>query len=132
MAFVHNAFGHTRLFRTGDLFKRDAQGYLYYVARKDDVFARNIWKVNPREIEQCLASHPAVAEALVVPVADESAGHVPKAYVVLEAGHVQTSEQALLDHCRAQLDWHMVPAHCVFLDALPKTDSGKFTTKGLV
>ncbi|MGE7958893.1 class I adenylate-forming enzyme family protein [Pseudomonas sp. NPDC089530] len=131
-AFVHDAFGHGRLYRTGDLFKRDAQGYLYYVARKDDVFARNIWNVNPREIEQCLAAHPAVAEVLVVPVADESAGHVPRACIVLEAGHGQTSEQTLLDYCKARLDWHMVPTHCVFLEALPKTDSGKFTAKGLI
>ncbi|NWB99591.1 acyl--CoA ligase [Pseudomonas gingeri] len=131
-AFVYDAFGHSRLYRTGDLFKQDAQGYLYYVARKDDVFARNIWNVNPREIEQCLASHPAVAEVLVVPVADESAGQVPRACIVLEAGHGQTSEQVLLDYCKARLDWHMVPTHCVFLEALPKTDSGKFTIKGLI
>lgn len=128
-AFVLDAFGHSRLLRTGDLFKQNAQGYLYYVARKDDVFTRNTWNVNPREIEQCLASHPAVAEVLVVPVADESAGSVPKACVVLEAGHGQTSEQALLDYCKAHLDWHMVPTHCVFLEALPKTDSGKVAIK---
>lgn len=131
-AFVHDTFGHSRLYRTGDLFKRDAQGYLYYVARKDNVFMRNIWSVNPQEIEQCLASHPAVAEVLVVPVADELAGHVPKACIVLEANHSQTSEQVLLDYCKAHLDWHMVPTHCVFLEALPKTDSGKFTTNGLI
>ncbi|AVB23941.1 acyl--CoA ligase [Pseudomonas syringae pv. syringae] len=131
-AFVHNAFGHSRLYRTGDLFKQDAEGYLYYVARKDDVFARNIWNVNPREIEQCLASHPAVAEVLVVPVADESAGHVPKACIVLDSDHRQTSGQTLIDYCKAHLDWHMVPTQCVFLEALPKTDSGKFSAKGLI
>jgi acyl-CoA synthetase (AMP-forming)/AMP-acid ligase II len=131
-AFVHNAFGHLRLYRTGDLFKQDAEGYLYYVARKDDVFARNIWNVNPREIEQCLASHPAVAEVLVVPVADESAGHVPKACVVLDIDHRQTSGQMLIDYCKEHLDWHMVPTQCVFLEALPKTDSGKFTATGLI
>jgi len=54
-AFIYDAFGHSRLYRTGDLFKQDAEGYLYYVARKDDVFARNMWNVNPREIEECLA-----------------------------------------------------------------------------
>jgi len=131
-AFVQDAFGHSRLYRTGDLFKQDAEGYLYYVARKDDVFARNIWNVNPREIEQCLASHPAVAEVLVVPVADESAGHVPKACVVLDIDHPQTSRQTLIDYCKEHLDWHMVPTQCVFLEALPKTDSGKFTAKGLI
>ncbi|WLI07660.1 class I adenylate-forming enzyme family protein [Pseudomonas sp. FP597] len=131
-AFVHDAFGHSRLYRTGDLFKRDVEGYLYYVARKDDVFARNIWNVNPREIEQCLASHPAVAEVLVVPVADESEGHVPRACIVLDVDQVHTSGQTLIDYCKRHLDWHMVPTQCVFLKALPKTDSGKFTAKGLI
>ncbi|MDE1164900.1 MAG: class I adenylate-forming enzyme family protein [Pseudomonas sp.] len=131
-AFVLDAFGHSRLYRTGDLFKQDAEGYLYYVARKDDLFARNIWNVNPREIELCLSSHPAVAEVLVVPVADESAGHVPRACVVLDIDHPQTSGQTLIDYCKEHLDWHMVPTQCVFLEALPKTDSGKFTAKGLI
>ncbi|MDF0729306.1 class I adenylate-forming enzyme family protein [Pseudomonas entomophila] len=131
-AFVEDAFGHARLYRTGDLFRIDEQGYLYYVARRDDVFARNIWNVNPREIEQCLAAHPAVAEVRVVPVPDESAGHVPRACVVLDPAHADTTEHALLAHCQAHLDWHMVPTECVFLAALPKTDSGKFTSKGLI
>lgn len=131
-AFVHDAFGHSRLYRTGDLFKQDADGYLYYVARKDDVFTRNLWNVNPREIEQCLASHPAVAEVLVVPVADESAGHVPRACVVLDVDYVQTSGEVLIDYCKKHLDWHMVPTQCVLLKALPKTASGKFTAKGLI
>lgn len=131
-AFVYDTFGHSRLYRTGDLFRQDSEGYLYYVGRKDDVFARNIWNVNPREVEQCLASHPAVAEVIVVPVVDESAGHVPRACIVLDSGHRHTSEQTLLDYCKDHLDWHMVPTHCVFLEALPKTDSGKFTAKGLI
>lgn len=131
-AFIHDAFGHSRLYRTGDLFRQDVEGYLYYVARKDDVFSRNIWNVNPREIEQCLAMHPAVAEVLVVPVADEWAGHVPRAYIVLDVDHGQTSGQTLIEHCKKHLDWHMVPTQCVFLKALPKTESGKFTAKGLI
>jgi acyl-coenzyme A synthetase/AMP-(fatty) acid ligase len=131
-AFIYDAFGHSRLYRTGDLFKRDAQGYFYYVARKDDVFTRNIWNVNPREIEQCLAAHPAVAEVLVLPVAEESVGHVPRAYIVLEAEYGETSELILLDYCRSQLDWHMVPTECVFLESLPKTSSGKLSAKGII
>lgn len=131
-AFIHNSFGHSRLYRTGDLFKQDAEGYLYYVARKDDVFARDIWNVNPREIEQCLASHPAVAEVLVVPVADESAGHVPKACIVLDINHRQTNGETLIDYCKEHLDWHMVPTQCVFFETLPKTDSGKLTAKGMI
>ncbi|MGN8342948.1 class I adenylate-forming enzyme family protein [Pseudomonas sp. SMV71] len=131
-AFKYNSFGRDRHYRTGDFFRRDAQGYLYYVCRKDDLFARNLWKVNPREIEQCLASHPSVAQVVVVPVSDESAGFVPKACVVLEADCQDTTEQMLLEHCQASLDWHMVPTQCVFMETLPKTDSGKITAKGLI
>ncbi|MBF8723328.1 class I adenylate-forming enzyme family protein [Pseudomonas guariconensis] len=130
-AFLHNTFGHSRLYRTGDLFKFDEEGYLYHVARKDDVFARHTWKVNPREIETCLASHPAVAEVFVTPVIDEFAGHVPKAWVVLETAYTQTSEKTLLDYCKARLDWHMVPTEWVFLGTLPKTASGKLTSIGI-
>ncbi len=129
-AFVKNAFGHSQLYRTGDLFKKDGEGYLYFVARKDNVFARDIWSVNPREIERCLGLHPAVAEVLVVPVADESAGYVPRAFIVLDLNHSQTSKHVLADYCKQHLDWHMVPTQYVFLEALPKTDSGKFAAKG--
>lgn len=131
-ALVNDMFGEARLYRTGDLFRVDKLGQLYYVARKDDVFARDIWNVNPREIEQCLAAHPAVAEVRVVAVANESAGHVPRACIVLKAGHTDTSEQVLLEYCRTHLDWHMVPTECMFMQALPRTESGKFTSKGLI
>ncbi|WP_339532629.1 class I adenylate-forming enzyme family protein [Pseudomonas mucidolens] len=132
VAIKTQAFGEARLYRTGDLFKMDDQGFLYYIARKDDVFARNIWNVNPREIEQCLASHPAVAQVVVVSVADESAGFLPKACVVLERDHDPSCEAALQEHCKRLMDWHMVPAQWAFMDALPQTDSGKTTGKGLV
>lgn len=130
-AIKTEVFGQQRLYRTGDLFKRDNQGFLYYVARKDDVFARNIWNVNPREIEQCLAAHPAVAQVVVVPVADESAGFLPKACVVLERNHDSSCEAALHEYCKQRMDWHMVPAQWAFMEALPQTDSGKTTGKGL-
>lgn len=130
--FLQDAFGHSRLYRTGDLFKKDAEGYLYYVSRKDDVFTRNIWNVNPREIEECLTSHPAVAEALVIPVADEEAGHLPKAFIVRELNQDNAiSEEILLHYCRENLDWHMVPTQCTFLKSLPRTYSGKTTIDGL-
>lgn len=130
-AIKTHVFGEARLYRTGDLFKKDDRGFLYYIARKDDVFARNIWNVNPREIEQCLTSHPAVAQVVVMPVADESAGFLPKAFVVLERDHDSTCEAALKEHCKRLMDWHMVPAQWAFMDALPQTDSGKTTGKGL-
>lgn len=128
-AIKNHVFGEEKLYRTGDLFKMDERGFLYYIARKDDVFARNIWNVNPREIEQCLASHPAVAQVVVVPVADESAGFLPKACVVLERGYDSSCEAALHEHCKQLMDWHMVPAQWAFMDRLPQTDSGKTSGK---
>jgi acyl-CoA synthetase (AMP-forming)/AMP-acid ligase II len=117
-------FGEERVLFTGDLFRTDAEGYLYYVCRKDDVFSRGGFKVNPREIETVLLTHEAVAEAVVVPVADEAMGQVPRAHVVLRAG-ATLSAGALIQHCAASLDWHMVPTSVVFTDALPRTLTGK-------
>ena len=82
-------------------------------------------------IKKALASHPAVAQVVVKPVADESAGFLPKAFVVLERDHDSTCEAALKEHCKRLMDWHMVPAQWAFMDALPQTDSGKTTGKGL-
>ncbi|ADO73038.1 class I adenylate-forming enzyme family protein [Stigmatella aurantiaca] len=119
-----NLFGEERVLFTGDLFRTDQDGYLYYVCRKDDVFSRGGFKVNPREIEAHLLTHEAVAEVAVVPVADEAAGHVPKACVVLRAGAALSAEE-VMQYCAASLDWHMVPTRVAFLDALPRTLSGK-------
>ncbi|WP_088580763.1 class I adenylate-forming enzyme family protein [Burkholderia ubonensis] len=121
--------GQTML-RTGDLFRFDTDGDLHYVARRDDIFVRSAWNVSPRDIEHCLASHPAVAEAIVVPVPDESAGHLPKAFVVLEPGQ-SVSDGELADYCRQRVDWHMVPIAFEIVGQLPRSQSGKSTRKGL-
>jgi acyl-CoA synthetase (AMP-forming)/AMP-acid ligase II len=123
-------FGSDRVFFTGDIFKRDADGFLYFVSRKDEVFARNLFKVNPREIEQVLLAHEAVAEAVVIPVPDEVAGNVPKACVVVRDGHVATADE-LIRHCAARLDWHMVPTVVAFHDSFHRTESGKTARRGL-
>lgn len=123
-------FGEERVFFTGDLFRTDDGGYLYYVARKDDVFARNLFKVNPREIEQMLMLHEGVSEAAVIPIPDERAGHVPKALVVVERNTDVTSAE-LIDHCSKHLDWHMVPVQVEFVYELPRTLSGKTAVSAL-
>ncbi|MET0404135.1 MAG: AMP-dependent synthetase, partial [Cystobacter sp.] len=119
-----------RVFFTGDLFRRDQDGYLYYVCRKDDVFARSLFKVNPREIERYILTHEAVAEVAVVPVADETTGHVPKACVVLRPG-AQLGAEELIQYCANYLDWHMVPTQVAFFDELPRTLSGKTSAREL-
>jgi long-chain acyl-CoA synthetase len=127
---IENVAGEARVFLTGDLFRVDDQGYLDYVARKDDAFARSGFKVNPREVEQLLLSHPAVSEAAVVPIADEAVGHLPKALIVAEQAMSITSRE-LVEYCTMHLDWHMVPAIVEFVPALPRTESGKTATRAL-
>lgn len=106
------------------MFFMDAEGFLHFVARRDEVFGRNLFKVNPREIEKVLASHSAVHEAHVTPEPDEVAGYLPKAWVVLERGETVT-KGSLTNYCRERLDWHMVPAYVSFVERLPKTAAGK-------
>jgi acetyl-CoA synthetase len=75
--------------RTGDLATRDADGYLWYSGRADDVFKAAGYRIGPSEIENCLVKHPAVANAAVVPKPDAERGAVVKAYVVLAAGYTE-------------------------------------------
>lgn len=121
---VRPLFGEDRVFFTGDLFMTDEDGFLHFVARRDDVFGRFLFKVNPREIEQVLTEHPAVAEAVVVAVPDDAAGHVPTAFVVLKDGPGPTPGQ-VVEYCAERLDWHMVPVDVEFLAELPRTWTGK-------
>ncbi|NYI03605.1 class I adenylate-forming enzyme family protein [Allostreptomyces psammosilenae] len=122
-------FGAEAVLFTGDLFTRDRDGFLYWVARRDDAFARSLFKVNPHEVEARLRQHPDVVDAAVVPLPDEEAGQVPAACVVLRAeatrGGATADAEELRRHCALALDWHMVPAVVAFYDELPRTDSGK-------
>ncbi|CAG8865613.1 Linear gramicidin synthase subunit D [Pseudomonas fluorescens] len=131
-AFEYNKLGESRLYKSGDLFKKDEDGFLYYIARKDNVFARNGWKVNPRDLEECLSSHSAVFSVLAIPLEDESAGYVPKVFVVLMENSKDTSSEELIEHCRNHLDWHMVPVECEIVEILPHTHSGKFSPASLM
>ena len=73
--------------RTGDVATMDADGYLWYQGRADDMFKVAGYRIGPSEIENCLVRHPAVANAAVVPSPDETRGNVVKAFIVLAAGH---------------------------------------------
>ncbi|GAA2485344.1 hypothetical protein GCM10010393_15450 [Streptomyces gobitricini] len=120
------AFGCDRVFFTGDLFTRDADGFHYWTSRRDDVFSRAMFMVNPHEIEAVLRRHPGVADAAVVAVPDEEAGHVPVAIVAARPSD-RPSPAELRAHCERLLDWHMVPARIVLHDGavLPRSASGK-------
>ncbi len=119
-----------KVLMTGDLFRMDADGDLFFVGRRDEVFKCKGEKVVPREVENALHELEDVAEAAVIGVPDPVEGMAPKAFVVLRAGSTLT-EQAIRRHCRARLDAQMVPKWVVLCDGLPKTPSGKITKSAL-
>jgi len=113
--------------RTGDLAKRDADGYLWYQGRADDMFKAAGYRIGPSEIENCLVRHPAVANAAVVPSPDETRGNVVKAFIVLAAGQTATAalEDDIRQHVRRYLAPYEYPKEIEFIDALPMTTTGK-------
>jgi acetyl-CoA synthetase len=113
-------------YRTGDIGRRDADGWITYVGRADDVFKSSDYKISPFELESALLEHEAVAEAAVVPAPDEVRLAIPKAYVVLAEGWAPDggTAKAIFAHSRAVLAPYKRIRRLEFAD-LPKTVSGK-------
>ncbi len=130
--------------RTGDLATQDADGYLWYQGRSDDVFKAAGYRIGPSEVENCLVKHPAVANAAVVPKPDAQRGAVVKAYIVLTPNATaeralfknnsalkdQQSHDAMLiasiqQHVKGQLAPYEYPKEIEFIEALPMTTTGK-------
>ncbi len=125
--------------RTGDLARRDADGYLWYEGRADDVFKAAGYRIGPGEIENCLVKHPAVANAAVVPKPDRERGAVVKAYVVLAPEFIAACPgndcargrfdsdliEQLQSHVKKMLAPYEYPKEIEFIDALPMTTTGK-------
>lgn len=110
--------------RTGDAARADEDGYVWIIGRVADSFISHGHIVHPGDVERLLLSHPAVADAGVVPVSMPDKEQVPAAFVVLAAG-TQTTEQELLGWCRENLAVHQVPASVTFTDRLPRNTVGK-------
>ena len=115
-------------FKTGDLLRKDEEGYLYVVDRIKNMFISGGENVYPAEVEKYLASHPSISEVAVVGIADDKWGEVGKAIIVSTDN---LSGEELKAFCVKGLAKFKVPKQFVFLDALPKTDSGKIDRKGL-
>nr|WP_315465695.1 AMP-binding protein [uncultured Rhodoferax sp.] len=125
--------------RTGDLAVRDAEGYLWYQGRSDDVFKAAGYRIGPGEIENCLVKHPAVLNAAVVPKPDAERGALVKAYVVIAPDFIATCAEdtgararfhaqltlELQAHVKGQLAPYEYPKEIEFVDALPMTTTGK-------
>lgn len=113
-------------YHTGDVASRDADGFLTYIGRTDDVFKSSDYKVSPFELESVLIEHPAVSEAAVVPAPDPVRLTVPKAYVALTPGHEPSAElaESILVFARDHLAPYLRIRRLEFAE-LPKTISGK-------
>jgi acetyl-CoA synthetase len=119
--------------RTGDMAVMDADGYLWYQGRSDDMFKAAGYRIGPSEVENCLVKHPAVANAAVVPKPDAERGAVVKAFIVVAAGHEagDALTEELQAHVRDRLAPYEYPKEIEYVDALPMTTTGKLQRRVL-
>jgi acetyl-CoA synthetase len=115
------------LYLSGDLVKRDADGYFWFVGRADDVIKSSGHLIGPFEVENVLTDHPAVAEAAVIGKPDPTYGELVKAFVTLKKGYVGDDDlrRDLMGHARKRLGAAVAPKEIDFVDSLPHTRSGK-------
>jgi acetyl-CoA synthetase len=131
-AYLHEEARYAKCFAggwylSGDLAMRDADGYFWFVGRADDLIKSSGHLIGPFEVESALIEHPAVAEAAVIGLPDETAGEVVKAYVALNPGFEPSDalERDIRGHARKRLGPAVAPREIAFRQSLPKTRSGK-------
>jgi long-chain acyl-CoA synthetase len=115
---------------TGDLGYYDDDGYFFIVDRKKDLVIRGGYNVYPREIEEALFEHPAIAQAAVIGKPDDRLGQEVLAFVVAKPGEAVT-EQEVIVHCRQRLAAYKYPREVRIVDALPTGPTGKVLKKEL-
>jgi acetyl-CoA synthetase len=131
-AYLHDEARYNKCFRgdwyiTGDLARKDAEGYFWFVGRADDIIKTSGHMVGPFEVESTLMQHPAVAEAAVIGKPDPNIGELVKAFVVLKQGNITSDEMKLdiIGFARKKLGPAVAPKEISFIENLPKTKSGK-------
>ncbi len=113
---------------TGDIFKTDAEGFLYFVSRKDDIIKTKGEKVSPKEVENVLYAFEGIKEAVVIGVPDPILGAALRAIIAVDPA-LGVKEADIIRHCARHLEDFMVPKKIEFRDALPKTDTGKISRR---
>jgi Acyl-coenzyme A synthetases/AMP-(fatty) acid ligases len=121
------------MWHTGDQVWQDADGWLYFEARKDDVIISAGYRIGPAEVESTLLGHPAVRECAVLGLPDEARGQIVAAAVVLRDGHAASAELVaeLQAYLRAETAPYKYPRKIWFTTELPKTNSGKLNRVAL-
>ena len=117
------------LYRTGDVMRRDKDGFYFFVGRVDDMFTCNAENVYPGEVEKVLENHPAIAQAALVPVPDDVRGNMPVAFVVKAA---DVDEDTVKQHAIANAPAYMHPRRVWFVDELPLASTNKIDKKVLM
>jgi long-chain acyl-CoA synthetase len=115
---------------TGDIAKKDSDGYFYIVDRKKDMIIAGGYNIYPRDVEEVLFEHPKIQEGAVIGVPDPYRGETVKAFVVLKDGAVATADD-IIAFCRERMAPYKVPRQVVFRDSLPKSGVGKYLRREL-
>jgi crotonobetaine/carnitine-CoA ligase len=120
--------------RSGDLGRRDEEGYIYFLGRRKDIIRRSGENVAATEVEQVLRAHPSVLEAAVIAVPDELRGEEVKAYVALVEGETPETvpPQQLIEHCAAELATYKVPRYIAYQEEFPRTPSMRVRKSELI
>ena len=121
--------GETVLF-SGDLFKKDDEGYLYFVGRRDDMIKTKGERVSPKEIENMISHLSGVREVAIIGIPDDILGKSIKAFIVLD-NKIKLLEQQVRKYCSENLEIFMVPKYIEFIEELPKTPNGKVDKQAL-
>jgi fatty-acyl-CoA synthase len=117
-------------FHTGDIMRRDEEGFLFVMDRIKNMYISGAENVYPAEVEYLLRNHPAIDAVAIIGVPDPKWGEAGMAFVVLKPGqHLQANE--LIEYCIGKLAKYKIPAHVKFMNELPKNDAGKIDRKKL-
>ena len=124
------AFTGDGWFHTEDLAYEDEDGYMFMVGRKKEMIICGGYNIYPREIEELLYTHPAILEAAVVGISDETRGEIPKAFVVLKPNQ-QVAADEIVSFCKERIAAYKVPRVVEFMSDLPKSATGKILKQRL-
>lgn len=120
-----------RLLFSGDLFKMDAEGFLYFVGRKDEMLKVKGERLYPKEVENVLLQFPGVQETAVIGVKDELWGHTLKAFILPSDQNNKPDTKQLMLHCLRKLEAFAIPKEIEFVESFPRTSTGKIDKKQL-
>jgi acyl-CoA synthetase (AMP-forming)/AMP-acid ligase II len=123
--------GADGFYATGDIFRRDAQGFYFFIGRIDDMFVSGGENIYPGDVERMLETHPAIAQACVVPIDDEIKGTKPVAFVIVQGGHALTEEEVKA-HALAHAPAFQHPRLVWFVEKFPLTSTNKIDRRALI